>query len=121
MMYEIFERLCKENGVTPYRVGKETHITTSTLTDWKKGRYTPKQDKLMRIADYFGVSVDYLMGKESKKDVDQVFYLDDGSRELVEFLHKNPEHKVLFDASRKVKPGDIKKALKAIGIFIDDE
>ena len=64
-MYEIFELLLAKHGVTPYRVAKETGIATATLSDWKKGRSIPKQDKLKKIADYFGVTVDYLMtGKE---------------------------------------------------------
>ena len=69
-MYEIFERLLSERGITAYRVAKETGITTATLTNWKKGKYTPKQDKLQKIADFFGVSLEYLMtGKESTNKV----------------------------------------------------
>ena len=68
-MHEIFEKLCKENNVTPYKVGKETGIATSTFSDWKIGRSNPKQDKLKKVADYFGVSLDYLMtGKEPEFD-----------------------------------------------------
>lgn len=64
-MYSLFEKLCSEKGVTPYRVCKGTGISTSTLSNWKAGRYTPKQDKLKKIADFLGVSVDYLItGKE---------------------------------------------------------
>jgi transcriptional regulator with XRE-family HTH domain len=60
-MYDIFEKLCVLNNVTPYRVCKETGITTATISNWKAGRYVPKQDKMKKIADFFGVSVDYLM------------------------------------------------------------
>lgn len=49
------------------------------------------------------------------------YYIDENAREYADFLHKNPEYKVLFDASRKVKTEDLQKALKAIGIFIDEE
>lgn len=64
-MYEIFEKLLKEHGVTAYRVAKETGVTTATLTSWKQGKYTPKPEKMQKIADYFGVSLTYLMtGKE---------------------------------------------------------
>ena len=64
--YEVFERLCKENGVTAHKVCKATGITTATISNWKAGRYTPKADKLQKIADYFGVSLEYLTtGKES--------------------------------------------------------
>ncbi|OMF46603.1 helix-turn-helix domain-containing protein [Paenibacillus peoriae] len=61
-MYEIFDELLMKHNVTAYRVAKETGITTATFTSWKQGKYTPKQDKLQKIADYFGVTVDYLMG-----------------------------------------------------------
>lgn len=71
-MYEIFENLMKEHGVTAYKVSKETGIATSTLSDWKKGRSTPKQDKLQKIADFFNVTVDYLLtgNNEEKKERD---------------------------------------------------
>lgn len=65
-MYEIFERLLKERGVTAYKVSKSTGIGASTFSDWKNGRSTPKQEKLQKIADYFGVTVDYLItGQEN--------------------------------------------------------
>ena len=68
-MYEIFEHLLLKFGVTAYQVAKATGISTATLTNWKKGRYTPKQDKLQKIADYFGVTVEYLMtGKHEPKE-----------------------------------------------------
>lgn len=63
-MYEIFERLLKQHNVTPYKVAKATGISTSTLSEWKNGSYTPKADKLQKIADYFNVTVDYLLGNE---------------------------------------------------------
>lgn len=66
-MYEIFEKLLMERGVTAYKVAKATGISTGSMTDWKKGRSAPKVDKLQKIADYFGVSVDYLLGNESKE------------------------------------------------------
>lgn len=64
-MYEIFEQLLQKYGLSAYKVSKETGITQSTLSDWKRGRSTPKTENMKKIADYFGVTVDYLMtGKE---------------------------------------------------------
>ena len=60
-MYEYFQRLLDKYGVTAYKVAKETGVTTATLTNWKKGKYTPKPDKLQKIADYFGVPLSYLL------------------------------------------------------------
>lgn len=56
-MYEKFEKLLKANNVTAYQVAKATDVSTATLSEWKKGTYTPKVDKLKKIADFFGVSV----------------------------------------------------------------
>lgn len=61
MTYQYFEQLLKMDGSTVYRVSKETGISASTFTDWKNGRSIPKADKLKKIADYFGVSLDYMM------------------------------------------------------------
>lgn len=60
-MYEKFEKLLSEKGVTSYEVAKSTDISTATLSNWKKGRYTPKIDKLKKIADYFGVTIEYFL------------------------------------------------------------
>ena len=64
-MYEYFEYLLQKFGVTPYKVSKETGVSQSTLSDWKRGISTPKNDKLQKIADYFGVSVEFLMTGKS--------------------------------------------------------
>ena len=66
-MYKIFEALLAERGVTAYQVAKATGISTGSLSDWKNGRSSPKVEKLKKIADYFGVSVDYLLGNEKQK------------------------------------------------------
>ena len=70
-MYDIFERLMKEKGVTRYKVSKDTGISQSTLSDWKRKRSTPKIDKLQILADYFGVTVDYLTGSNLEKNNEQ--------------------------------------------------
>ena len=62
MDYSAFEYLLKSTGTTVYRVSKETGIAASTFTDWKNGRSCPKADKLKRIAAFFGISLDELLG-----------------------------------------------------------
>lgn len=67
-MYQAFEELLKKSGETAYQVAKATGIATATLTDWKKGRYTPKIDKLLLIAEHFGVPVETLIKREGGKN-----------------------------------------------------
>ena len=101
-MFERFMRLLKEKGKRFSDISKETGIPYSTFTDWKAGRYTPKADKLQKIADYFGVSVDYLMtGKDweweaatpaeielFEKDAATPHPLTKREEELLEVFHK---------------------------------
>ena len=63
-MYKNYAVLRDFCGYTDYRVAKETGISPATLSSWKNGAYTPKIDKLLKIADLFGVTLEELIGKE---------------------------------------------------------
>lgn len=68
-MYEVFEQLLQKHGVTPYKVAKEAGVTQTALSNWKSGRSTPSSKTLQKVADYFGVTVDYLMtGRAEAKE-----------------------------------------------------
>ena len=64
MEFSQFEKLLRSHGVTVYQVAKATGIAASTFSDWKSGRSTPKADKLARIAEFFSVSLDELLGTD---------------------------------------------------------
>lgn len=102
-MYDVFEKLCESHGVTPYRVGKETGISTATFTAWKQGKYTPKPEKLQKIADYFGVSIDYLKTGE----VTEGYYLDSQTAKVAQEIVENKELSLLFDVARDAEPEDL--------------
>ena len=60
-MYEIYAQMRDERGLTDYRVSKLTGISTVTLSEWKQGKYSPKVDKMMKIAKLFGVPLEDLL------------------------------------------------------------
>lgn len=60
-VYEKFERLISEKGITSYKVAKDTGLTPTVFSDWKAGRSKPKVDKLLIIAKYFGVPLEYFL------------------------------------------------------------
>lgn len=64
-MYQKFEKLLIERNVSAYQVSKETGIASATLTEWKNGTYTPKVDKLMKIAEFFGVPLEYFLKEDT--------------------------------------------------------
>ena len=98
-MYEIFEKLCEAKGLTPHKVSKATGIPTATLSNWKAGRYAPKQDKLQKIADFLGVSLEYLMTGEDKAD-EKRYYLNDETALIAQNIFENKELRALFDVQR---------------------
>lgn len=125
-MYDIFEKLCEQNEVTPYRVCKETGITTATISNWKAGRYVPKQDKMKKIADYFRVSVDYLMtGKEKVSGEDSELTIKD-RRDIAKDLDrimveiKNEDDGPLFYNGQPLDPDDMIFLSKAIEAALTD-
>jgi transcriptional regulator with XRE-family HTH domain len=64
-VYDIFERLMQERGLTHYGVWKHTGVSQSSLSDWRRGRGTPGALSLSKLADFFGVTVDFMMGREN--------------------------------------------------------
>ncbi len=56
-MYKIFAEKLKKAGVTVFQVAKATGISNTMFSEWKAGKYTPKIDKLIKLAEYFECDV----------------------------------------------------------------
>lgn len=63
-MYKKFSDLLLKHNTTPYQVAKDTGVSNATLSDWKHGKSKPKFDKLLLIAKYFDVPVEYFAEDE---------------------------------------------------------
>lgn len=78
MFFDKYSELCRKKGKTPTGVAIELNVSRATVNYWKNGN-VPKQDTLIKIANYFGVSVDYLLGNETdfKSQTESVISDDD--------------------------------------------
>ena len=103
-MYAIFQKLCEDKGVNPATVSKATGVSTATLTSWKQGKYIPKADKLQKIADYFGVTVEYLMTGEKPHD----YYLNPETAAVAQEIFENKELRALFSVQKDMDPEDLR-------------
>lgn len=90
-----------------------------SVSNWCKGTKTPRMDKVDAMCKLFNCRRSDLM--ELKTDYTESYYLNREAQEMAQFLFEDPEYKVLFDASRKVKPDDLKKAVKALGLFTEED
>lgn len=68
MFYDNFVALCASVNKTPAYVGRELEIDKSTISCWKARKTKPSDVNAQKIADYFGVTVEELMGKGIKKE-----------------------------------------------------
>ena len=105
-MYEVFEQLLQKFGVTTADVCKATGIGQSTMSNWKSRRNLISGKNAQLIADYFGVSVDYLMtGKE--KEGEEKYYINDETASIAQEIFDNKELRLLFDAAKDAQPDDL--------------
>lgn len=119
-MYEVFEQLLQKFGVTTADVCKATGIGQSTISNWKSRRNLISGKNAQLIADYFGISVDYLMtGKE--KEGGEEYYLNDETREIAQEIFENPDLKSLFNMSRKMPPERLKAHIEFINNLYKQE
>lgn len=59
-------KLIKENKITRYRVAKDLQCSKATVINWCEGMNEPKATQIRRLALYFDVSADYLLGLEDE-------------------------------------------------------
>lgn len=81
-------------------------VSQASVSNWCKGIKMPRMNKIDRICDFFNIKRSDLMEKKDE-NASPSYYFDDDARDLAQFMFENPEYKVLFDASRKVKKEDI--------------
>lgn len=110
---DVIRNLCVKHNTSLKALERELGFSNGSLAKSS----TIKSERLKKIADYFGVSVEYLMTGEEPDG----YYLNNEARDMAQFLYDNPGYKVLFDASRKVKPDDIKFVAEMIDRMTKNE
>ena len=98
---ERVKTICKERKIPLSRLERECGFANGYIGQLKKG--TMPEDRLRKVADYLGVSAEFLATGEEQGH----YYTDDEAREMIEFLKNNKDYKVLFDALKTIRPSDI--------------
>lgn len=74
MFYDRFAELCSGRNISANKAATDIGLSNSTVTKWKKTGAVPQTATLSKIAEYFNVSINYLLGEteepeeEIKKD-----------------------------------------------------
>lgn len=65
---QILNNLMESKSISAYKMSKDTGISDRLIGYWKKGEKLPSAENLMIISNYFGVSIDYLLTGENRKE-----------------------------------------------------
>ena len=103
-MYENYCKFRDAKGLKDADVARATGITKSTFSDWKSGRSVPKNEKLQKIADFLGVSLDAIVNGEAVSH----YYVNKETAEIAQQIFDRKELRGLFDTEKDSKPEDLK-------------
>lgn len=88
--FETYERLCSERGMSDNAIAAEIGLSDSTVTSWKQGAL-PRRPTIKKVADYFGIIIEEVMGYAQKEKPTTVS--GDGLKEVIAiFSQLNPDN-----------------------------
>ena len=108
MFWNNLVNLCNQHQTTPTSVVKSLGIAAGSVTKWKSG-VLPRSTTLAKIAGHFGVTVDYLLGKEEKPATES-----DELNEYLEELKNRSEMRMLFSLAKGATKEDVERAVAII-------
>lgn len=122
-IFDTIKSLCEDRGISVNELEKILDFGQGSIGKWKTS--TPKMDKILKIANYFNVSVDYLTGRTnvrdgvynigiSREDAERYYYINESTAEVAQDLKDKDGMRILFDAAKDSRPEDILMAAELL-------
>ena len=103
---QILKELRIRMNLTQLDLANKLGISRSSIGMYENGVREPDFETLEAIADFFSVDMDFLLGREGASH--HGYYLDEEAAKIAQEIYENPDLRILFDTTRKVKPEDLK-------------
>lgn len=87
--------LMEKNNITAKQLTSDLEISNSSISDWKKGKGKPSSDAIVKMAEYFNVTTDYLLLGITCNKTNNI-NLTENEQEILSLLHK-------FDERNQIK------------------
>jgi len=117
--------LRERENLSQIEFAKILNISNTTLSQYETGQRVPSDEIKAKIADYFGVTVDYLLGRtDTPSTADKITDSVSDDPELAKFweeLKEREDLKLLFKQTREMSPNDVKKIIRVIKAIEDEE
>lgn len=107
----VFKQLRLASGLTQAEMAEKLGVSKSTISMYENGNREPDYEILERIADFFNVDTDYLLGRTDKTTIlpetAAKYYINEETAKAAQEIFENKELRLLFDTARDAKPEDI--------------
>ena len=103
-VFERIEKLRKERNISQGKLEKELGFSNGSISKWRTS--TPNPERLKKLANYFGVSIEYLMTGDEKEGSEK-YYLNEETTKMAQDIFENKELRMLFDTARDAEPEDL--------------
>lgn len=99
--------LRKAKGLSQAALADILGLTQQAIGKWERNKAMPDYDTLKKIASYFNVTTDYLIGSESMLAPPPEFYTDPETQQRMKEIMEDPTRKRIFIASKDLKPEEL--------------
>ena len=107
--------LCKKNKISQSKLERDIGISGGSITKWKYAE--PRLSTLEKVADYFGVTVEYLKNGEQK----QGYYFNEETAKLAQEMFEDEDMRSLFDMKRNMPPERFKAHIEFMKNLYEQE
>lgn len=121
--YLRFEQVMKQRGYNIARVAKAAGIPPSTIYEWKRGTYTPKYEKIAKIAAVLEVPTEYLQPSLTKvtvrggKEAEETIKVSVADADMVRWATGNDFNRALVKAAMGMNPDKLKTATEVLEVL----
>lgn len=117
--------LREDERLNQKELAKALNISNTTLSQYETGQRTPSDDIKIKLANFFNVSTDYLLGRtDIKNQSEKISNAVEDDPELIEFwneLKEREDLQLLFKQTKNLSPKDIKQIIRIIKAIEDEE
>lgn len=106
----------KKEDLTMKELADKIGVAESTISYWESGKSSPRMDKVEKMSHIFNIDPSVLVFGDEPTASNTTKW-DDETLEMLEEVHKTPELRMLFKATKNLSPEDIKKTVEMIKIF----
>lgn len=103
---DVLYELRTKKHLSQAKLADRLGLSAGTIGMYENGSRMPSREAQEKLADFFNVSLDYLMGRDSKS----IYYLNPDTAAVAQDIFDDPDMRILFDAAQDASPEELKKA-----------